>query len=68
MGEGIGDWHKMKVSKALEQVWQWKEEVAREIEGMTAAERIAYFRQAEQRLAEKTGKKLDLPRAGRRRK
>ncbi|MHC4176943.1 MAG: hypothetical protein ACYSWU_05525 [Planctomycetota bacterium] len=58
----------MKVSKALEEVWRWKDEVAREIEGMTSAERVAYFRQAGQRLAEKTGKKLDLPRAGPRRK
>lgn len=58
----------MKVSKALQEVWRWKEEVAREIEGMTAAERIAYLRQANQRLAEKTGKKLDLRRASRRRR
>jgi len=58
----------MKVSKAMEEVWRWKEEVAREIEGMSAAERIAYFRQANQRLAEKTGKKLELRRASRRRK
>jgi hypothetical protein len=56
----------MKGSKALEEVWRWKEEVARETEHMTAAERIAYFRQASQRLAEKTGEKLDLPRATRR--
>jgi hypothetical protein len=35
---------------------------------MTAPERIAYFRQAGQRLTEKTGKKLDLPRASRRAK
>lgn len=58
----------MKVSNALEEVWRWKDEVAREIEGMTGAERVAYFRQASQRLAEKTGKKLKLPRASRRRK
>ncbi len=58
----------MKVSKTLQEVWPWKEEVAREIEGMTGAERVAYFRQASQRLAEKTGKKLELRRASRRRK
>ena len=58
----------MKVSNALEEVWRWKDEVAREIEGMTGAERVAYFREANRRLAEKTGKKLELPRASRRRK
>ena len=58
----------MSVSKSMEAVWQWKEEIAREIQGMTSEERIAYFRQAEQRLAEKTGKKLELSRVARRRK
>jgi hypothetical protein len=58
----------MRVSKSMEEVWRWKEKIAREIEGMTSPERIAYFRQAEQRLAEKTGKKLELPRVTRRRK
>jgi hypothetical protein len=53
----------MKVSKMMEEVWRWKEEIAKEIEGMTSQERIAYFRQAEKQLAEKTGgEKLDLPR------
>lgn len=56
----------MKVSKAMEEVWRWKEEVAKEIEGMTSQERIAYYNQAEQRLADKTGgKKLNLPRLAR---
>ena len=55
----------MRVSKAIEEVWRWKEEVARETEGMTSQERIAYFQQAEQRLAEKTGEKLELRRAPR---
>jgi|WetSurMetagenome_2_1015567.scaffolds.fasta_scaffold1801154_2 hypothetical protein len=45
----------MSVSKMMEEVWRWKDEVAKEIEGMTSKERIAYFRQAEQQLAEKTG-------------
>jgi hypothetical protein len=58
----------MRVNKSMEEVWRWKEEIAREIEGMTSQERIDYFRHAEQRLAEKTGKKLELPRAARRRK
>jgi len=58
----------MKVSKTLQEVWRWKEEVARETKDMSMSEQIAYFRQASQRLADKTGKKLDLRRASRRRK
>lgn len=45
----------MTASKSMEEVWRWKEEVARDTEGMTTQELIAYFRGAEQRLAEKTG-------------
>jgi hypothetical protein len=56
----------MKVSKTLQEVWRWKEEVARDTKDMSMSEQIAYFRQASQRLAEKTGKKLDLLRASRR--
>jgi hypothetical protein len=50
----------------MKEVWRWKEEVARDTKDMSMSEQIAYFRQAEQRLAEKTGEKLDLPRASRR--
>jgi hypothetical protein len=49
-------------------VWQWKEEVAQEIKGMTSQERIACFRHPEQRLTEKTGKELEAPHGTRRRK
>jgi hypothetical protein len=53
----------MSVSKMMEEVWKWKDEVAKEIEGMTSQERIAYFNQAEQQFAEKTGGgKLNLRR------
>jgi hypothetical protein len=53
----------MSVSRMMEEVWRWKEEIAKEIEGMTSQERIAYFNQAEERLAEKTGGgKLNLRR------
>ncbi len=53
----------MSVSKMMEEVWRWKEEVAKEIEGMSSQERIAYYNQAEQRLAEKTGgERLNLRR------
>ncbi len=55
----------MKVSKMMEEVWRWKDEVAKEIEGMSPSERIAYFHGAQQRLEEKTGKKLDLPQLAR---
>ena len=56
----------MKPSRALQDTWRWKEEVAREIDGMTAEERIAYFEQAERRLAARTDRELQLPRASRR--
>ena len=50
-------------NKMMQEVWRWKEEVAKETAGMTAQEQIAYFSQAEQRLAEKTGGgKLNLRR------
>jgi hypothetical protein len=53
----------MRVSKTMEEVWRWKEEIAKEIEGMTSQQRIAYYSQADQKLAEKTGKeKLNLRR------
>ncbi len=65
----------MKVSKMMEEVWRWKDEVAKEIEGMSPSERIAYFHGAQQRIAyfhgaqqrleEKTGKKLNLPQLAR---
>ena len=38
----------MSVSKMMEEVWRWKDEIAKEIEGMTSKERIAYFNQAEE--------------------
>ena len=55
----------MKVSKALEDVWKWKEEVYQEIRDMTSAERVAFFKGSRRRLEEKTALKLDLPRAER---
>ena len=54
----------MTVSKALEQVWQWKQAVYEDIKDMDAAARLAYFRGARQRLEEKVGRKLDLPPSG----
>lgn len=43
-------------NKMMEEVWRWKEEIAKEIEGMSSQERLAYYNQAERKLAEKTGK------------
>ncbi len=45
----------MPSNKMMQEVWRWKEEIARETEGMTSEELIAYYRQAERRLVEKTG-------------
>jgi len=45
-------------NKAMEEVWRWKEEIARETENMTVQELLAYYSQAEQRLAAKTGGKM----------
>jgi hypothetical protein len=53
----------MSVSKMMEEVWRWKEEVARKTENMTVQELLAYYSKAEQRFAEKTdGKMLNLRR------
>ena len=46
----------------MEEVWRWKDGVARGTEDMTVPELVAYFRNAEQRPAEKTGKALNLRR------
>jgi hypothetical protein len=51
----------MSPSKMLEETWRWKEEVAREVETMTRDEQIRYFHESRRRLAEKTGKLLELP-------
>lgn len=58
----------MPSESTMKEVWRWKEESARETASMTAQELIAYYRQSEQRLATKTGKKLELPRATKPRK
>jgi hypothetical protein len=53
----------MRANKMMEEVWRWKEEVARETENMSLEELLAFYRQTEQRLAAKTGgKKLNLRR------
>jgi len=57
----------MKVSKALERVWQWKEQVYEDVKDMDSAQRLAYFKQAHQRFQARTGLNLELPRAKRHR-
>ena len=53
----------MRPNKTMEEVWRWKEEIARETENMTVQELLAYYAGTEQRLAEKTGGgKLNLRR------
>jgi hypothetical protein len=52
----------MPTNKMMEEVWRWKEEVARHIEGMTVEQRIAYYRTGLQRFEEKVGKKIELRR------
>ena len=52
----------MPTSEALKRVWRWKDEIYRDIKDMTTEQRQAYFKQAASRLADKTGKKLNLPR------
>jgi len=50
-------------NETMEEVWRWKDDIARETENMTVQELLAYYSKAEQRLAEKTGgKKLNLRR------
>ena len=56
----------MKVSKALSDVWEWKDEIYEEIKDMNSEQRIAYFREGRKKLEEKAGRRLDLPRVVRR--
>ena len=49
-------------NKTMEEVWRWKEEIAKETENMSVQELLDYYSRAEQRLAEKTGKTLNLRR------
>ena len=57
----------MPVSKMLEEVWRWKEEAYQRTKDMTREELIAYYKGTLRRLEGKTGIKLNLPRAGRKR-
>jgi len=50
----------MKVSKAMEDVWEWKQAVYEDIRDMDTQQRQAYFRAARERLEAETGGKLGL--------
>jgi hypothetical protein len=50
----------MSVNKTLEEVWRWKEEVARDTEGMSMEEELAFFRQSRERLARKIGRTIEV--------
>ena len=50
----------MRVSKAVEDVWKWREAVHQKTKDMTLDEQIAYFSGACKRLEEKTGRKVNL--------
>jgi hypothetical protein len=52
----------MTTSKALERVWEWKQAVYDETKGMTPREQLAHFHKAQERLEQKVGASLDLPR------
>jgi hypothetical protein len=50
-------------NKTMEEVWRWKEEVARDTGNMSLQELLAFYAQTEHRFAEKThGGKLNLRR------
>jgi hypothetical protein len=51
----------MTISKALERVWEWKQAVYEETKDMTPQEQLAHFHDAQRRLEQKVGARLDLP-------
>ncbi len=44
-------------SKAVEEVWKWREEIAEEIKDMTPKEQVKYFNEAGRELCKKYGLK-----------
>ena len=55
----------MKVSKAMEQVWRWKEEVYQDVKDMDQTQRLEYYRKAAEEMEARMGKKLPRPPARR---
>ena len=48
----------MKVDKSLQEVWDWKEKVYEEMNGLSIEERIASFRKASEDFCKKYGLRL----------
>ena len=48
----------MKVSKALQDVWRWKDEVYQETKDLSGEELVAYFRAARERFERESGVRL----------
>jgi hypothetical protein len=53
-------------SNSMREVWRWKEEVARDTEGMSMEEELAFFRQSRERLAKKIGSDINVRQVTRR--
>jgi hypothetical protein len=51
----------MAISKNLEEVWHWKDEVAQETENLTSEEQLEYFRKACRDFLNKSIPPLELP-------
>jgi hypothetical protein len=51
----------MAFSKNLEEVWHWKEEVARETENLAPEEQIDYFHKVSREFLNKANPPLELP-------
>lgn len=50
-----GDGMNEKVSKAQEEVWEWKDDVYNDIKGLSSRERIEFFRKRSEKLLEELG-------------
>ena len=48
----------MKVDKSLQEVWDWKEKVYKELKGLSAKEKIACFRKTSEDFCKKYGLKF----------
>ena len=44
-------------SKAVEEVWKWREEIGEEIKDMTSKEQVAYFNESGRKLCKEFGLK-----------
>jgi hypothetical protein len=51
----------MSFSKNLEEVWRWKEEVARETQDLSEEEQLTYFHRVSREFLDKANAPLELP-------